>query len=70
MFYSRPKDVFAFGLAVGMICFYVLGSLGLEVMGMFLAILLAVCTAAARIMYFMEEDKKEILEEIQKIKRE
>lgn len=70
MFYSRPKDVFACGLAVGLICFYVLGSLGLEVMGTFLAILLAVCTVAARIMYFMEEDKKEILEEIRKSRGE
>lgn len=70
MFYSRVKDVFACGLAVGMICFYIFGSLGLEVMGMFLAILLAVCTVGARIMYFIEADKKELLEEIRKSRGE
>ena len=70
MFYSRSKDVFACALIVGVICFYVLGSLGLDVISIFLAIMLAICTAAARIMHFIEEDKKKILEEIRKSRGE
>ena len=70
MFYSRWKDVFACGLAAGLICFYGLAAVGLEVLGMFLGILLAVCTVGARVMYFIEEDKQEILEEIRKSRGE
>ena len=66
MQYSRWMDVFACGFVVGLVCICGLASVGLDVLGAVIGILLAICTVAARIMHFIDEDKQELLKEIRK----